>query len=85
MQKNIGTYDSIARLATAILIDMLFVYQFITGGVAAFLLIVAGYYILTVIAGFCPLYVPFNFSSIKREESPAYINHQENLRHWAKA
>lgn len=65
MKKNVGIADKVIRLLIAAVIGILFYNQVITGVMGIILLIVAGILILTVLAGFCPLYRLFGISSCK--------------------
>ena len=61
-----GTLDrSIRILAAAIVIGLYFAQQ-ISGIAAIILLVLAGIFIITSFVSFCPLYLPFGFSTRKK-------------------
>ncbi len=68
MKPNMGTLDKIIRVLVAIIVAGLYFTNQITGTVAIVLLVVAGVFILTSFIGFCPLYLPFRISTIKKEK-----------------
>ena len=63
MKNNMGTVDKVIRILIAILIIVLYFTHVISGTLAIILLIFAGIFILTSFLSFCPLYVPFKFST----------------------
>ena len=63
MKKNIGPFDRGFRIVAAIIILVLYLTHVISGLASAFMLIVAGIFILTSFMGFCPLYFPFGIST----------------------
>jgi hypothetical protein len=66
MKPNMGTLDrSIRILAAAIVIGLYFAQQ-ISGIAAIILLVLAGIFIITSFVSFCPLYLPFGFSTRKK-------------------
>ncbi len=66
MKKNMGTVDRIIRVLLAVVVLILYLTGNITGLAAAILGIIALVFVLTSIIGFCPLYVPFKISTIKK-------------------
>lgn len=63
MKKNMGTIDRALRiLVAAIIIVLCFIGQ-ISGTVAIIGLIFSAVFILTGFISFCPLYLPFKFST----------------------
>jgi hypothetical protein len=66
MIKNMGTADRIIRILVVIVIAILFFTKQITGTLGIILVILAIIFLLTSLAGFCPLYVPFKFSTKKK-------------------
>ena len=68
MKTNIGKTDRIIRILAAIVIAGLYLTQIISGTVAIILLILSGIFILTSFISFCPLYLPFGISTIKKEK-----------------
>jgi hypothetical protein len=68
MKKNMGTIDRIIRILLAIVIIILYMAGSITGVAAIILGILAVVFILTSLIGFCPLYVPFKISTIRKSK-----------------
>ncbi len=66
MKKNMGLIDRIIRLVLAAVVAVLFFTGQLTGTAAIILGILAVIFIITSAIGFCPLYVPFKFSTIKK-------------------
>ena len=66
MKKNMGTVDRTIRILLAVVVLILYLTGNITGLAAAILGIIAAVFVLTSIIGFCPLYVPFKISTIKK-------------------
>lgn len=62
-----GTTDKVIRILVAIIIAGLYFSNQITGTVAIVLLALAGIFIATSFISFCPLYLPFGFSTKKKE------------------
>jgi len=69
MKKNMGTWDRSLRVALVALSIILILSGAVKEAWAIFLGILAAVLILTSLAGFCPLYVPFRMSTKKREKS----------------
>ena len=66
MKKNMGTIDRIIRIILAIVVVILYMTGSISGTAAIILGILAVVFVLTSLIGFCPLYVPFKISTIKK-------------------
>ncbi len=66
MKNNMGTVDRTIRILLAVVVLILYLTGNITGLAAAILGIIALIFVLTSIIGFCPLYVPFKISTIKK-------------------
>jgi len=66
MKKNMGTIDRVIRIVLAIVVAILYMNGSITGTAAIILGILAVVFIITSLIGFCPLYVPFKISTIKK-------------------
>jgi hypothetical protein len=71
MEKNMGTIDRIIRILVAIIIAGLYFANIINGTLAIVLLIFAGIFILTSFISFCPLYLPFKISTLKKDKNKA--------------
>jgi hypothetical protein len=66
MTKNVGTVDRIVRIVFAIAVAILYLTGVISGTLAIILGVLAVILLLTGIVGFCPLYAPFHFSTVKK-------------------
>jgi len=66
MKKNMGTIDRVIRIVLAIVVAILYMNGSITGTAAIILGILAIVFIITSLVGFCPLYVPFKISTMKK-------------------
>jgi hypothetical protein len=66
MPKNMGLIDRIVRIVFAVVVAVLYFTGQITGLAAIILGILAVVFIITVILGFCPLYLPFGISTKKK-------------------
>jgi len=69
MKKNMGTADRAIRLFAAVVIGILLITGQLSGTLAMVLGIFAIVFLLTSAIGFCPLYLPFNISTLKKTES----------------
>jgi Na+(H+)/acetate symporter ActP len=67
MKKNLGSADRIIRVLIAVTISILYFAHQISGTAAIILLMLAVIFIITSFMSFCPLYLPFNFSTRKTE------------------
>lgn len=63
MTVNMGKTDRVIRILVAIVIVILYFTNQISGTAAIVLGIIGLIFIITSIIGFCPLYVPFKFST----------------------
>jgi hypothetical protein len=64
MKKNMGTIDRIIRILLAAVVVILYFAGSISGVAAIIFGILAVVFIITSLIGFCPLYMPFNISTI---------------------
>ncbi len=71
MKKNMGSLDRTLRIAIAVVIALLYIFNVISGTLAIVLGVVAVVFLLTSFVGFCPLYVPFKISTICKKEGEA--------------
>ena len=69
MKKNMGALDRIIRAILAVVVIVLYFTKQISGTAAIILGIIAVIFLLTSLIGFCPLYVPFKISTLKKEKS----------------
>jgi len=67
MKKNMGTIDRGIRALLALVIIILYVTGQISGIAAIVLGVFATIFVITSVIGFCPLYVPLNICTIKKE------------------
>jgi hypothetical protein len=67
MKKNMGLKDRIIRFLAAVVIAILYNINVISGTTAIILGAVALIFIVTSFISFCPLYVPFNISTMKKK------------------
>lgn len=65
MKANMGTVDRVIRLLVAIVISILYFTNVITGTLGVVLLIVSGVFVITSVAGTCPLYIPLGLRTNK--------------------
>jgi Protein of unknown function (DUF2892) len=63
MKKNMGSTDSIVRLALAVAMVGLFLSGIVTGVAGYVLLALAGVFAVTSVVRFCPLYALFGMST----------------------
>jgi hypothetical protein len=66
MKKNMGTIDRIARLIIAAVFLIGYFTNTITGTLGLVLLILSVVFAITSFISFCPLYLPFGISTIKK-------------------
>ncbi|GJQ21024.1 MAG: membrane protein [Bacteroidia bacterium] len=71
MKKNMGNTDRLLRLLFAVVVAVLYFTDTITGFIGAILGILAVVFLLTSVAGTCPLYMPFRFSTKKETKTSA--------------
>ncbi len=62
-----GAIDKTIRILVAVIIAILYFTNNISGVAAIILLIFAGIFILTSFMSFCPLYLPFGISTLKKK------------------
>lgn len=63
-----GSADRIIRVLIAVVIAILYFTHVLSGTVAIVLLVLAGIFVATSFMSFCPLYLPFGLSTIKKEQ-----------------
>jgi Protein of unknown function (DUF2892) len=66
MKKNMGTNDRIIRLILAAIFAILYFTSAVSGTLGIILLVLAVVFVLTSAISFCPLYLPFKFSTLKK-------------------
>lgn len=67
MNRNMSNLDRIIRVVLAVIFAYLYFGSVVSGTLGIVLLVLGGVFLLTSIVGFCPLYAPFKFSTIKNE------------------
>jgi len=65
MKRNMSNTDRIVRVVIAALFAYLYFGGIVTGALGIVLAILAAVFLLTAAVSFCPLYVPFKFSTYK--------------------
>jgi len=68
-KRNVGLVDRGIRILLAALIVILYLTDQISGIAAIVLGLFAFIFLLTSLVSFCPLYVPFKFSTMKKEKN----------------
>ena len=67
LRKNMSSADRVIRLAFAAVVAVLYFTGTISGTLGLVLGILAVIFLFTSIFAFCPLYLPFKFSTIKKK------------------
>lgn len=65
MKRNMSNLDRGLRVLVAALFAYLYFGGVVTGALGLVLVVLGGIFLLTSLAGFCPLYVPFKISTYK--------------------
>lgn len=65
MKPNLSKWDRMIRVVLAALFAYLYFAGIVTGGLGIVLLVLGVVFLGTTIAGFCPLYAAFKFSTLK--------------------
>ncbi len=65
LNKNLGSLDRIIRVILAAIMAVLYFTGTVGGTLGIILLVLAVVFLLTSTVSFCPLYVPFKFSTKK--------------------
>jgi hypothetical protein len=66
MKANMGTADKVIRILVAVVIAALYFMGTITGTLGIVLMVLAVVFVATSFLSFCPLYLPFGFSTNKK-------------------
>ncbi len=69
MKKNMGTTDKLVRFILAVVMAVLYFTNTFSGTMALVSLILAAIFLLTSFISFCPLYLPFGISTIKKTKN----------------
>lgn len=67
MKSNMGSADRVIRLILAALVAILYFTNVISGTVALILSALAAIFVLTSLISFCPLYLPFGLSTLRKK------------------
>ena len=67
MKTNMGSADRIVRGILAVILVALYTTHVISGTVGIVLVVFAGILFLTSYVSFCPMYLPFSFSTMKKK------------------
>ena len=65
MKRNMSNLDRTIRIVVAALFAYLYFGGIVTGVLGIILLVLAAVFLLTSVVAFCPLYLPFKFSTKK--------------------
>ena len=66
MKRNMSDIDRIVRVVVAALFAYLYFGGIVTGPLGIVLVVLGAVFLLTAVLAFCPLYLPFNFSTFKK-------------------
>ena len=67
MKTNMGTIDRLIRIVLAIIIGALYYTNTLTGTLGLVLVVLAIIFVATSLIGFCPLYLPFGLSTLRKK------------------
>jgi uncharacterized membrane protein len=67
MKKNMGSADRIIRVMLAALVAVLYFMNVISGTTAIILAVLAIVFVATSLMSFCPLYLPFGLSTLRKK------------------
>jgi hypothetical protein len=67
MKRNMSNLDRIIRVVVAAVFAYLYFGGIVSGVLGIVLLVLAVVFLLTSVIAFCPLYLPFTFSTLKKE------------------
>jgi len=65
MKRNMSNIDRIIRVVLALVFAYLYFGGIVTGTLGIVLVVLGAVFLLTALLAFCPLYVPFHFSTKK--------------------
>ncbi len=68
MKKNMGLADRTIRVILALAFAALYFTGTITGTIGIVLMVLSAVFVLTSFISFCPLYLPFGLSTLRRKE-----------------
>jgi fatty acid desaturase len=67
MKKNMGSADRVIRVMLAALVAVLYFTNIISGTTAIILAVLAIVFVATSLMSFCPLYLPFGLSTLRKK------------------
>jgi hypothetical protein len=67
MKKNMGSADRVIRVMLAALVAVLYFTNVISGTTAIMLAVLAIVFVATSLLSFCPLYLPFGLSTLRKK------------------
>jgi hypothetical protein len=67
MKKNMGSADRVIRVMLAALVAVLYFTNVIAGTTAIILAVLAIVFVATSLMSFCPLYLPFGLSTLRKK------------------
>ena len=67
MKKNMGSADRIIRIIISAIFVTLYFTDKITGTLGIILIILSLIFVLTSLVSFCPLYLPFGLSTLRKK------------------
>lgn len=65
MKRNMSNLDRIIRVILAALFAYLYFSGVVTGTIGIVLVVLGAVFVLTAVTAFCPLYLPFKFSTYR--------------------
>ena len=68
MKKNVGSIDKVVRYILAASFVILYFTNVVTGVLGIVLLVLAGVFVLTALAGICPIYLMTKLSTAPKKE-----------------
>jgi len=69
MVKNMSTVDRTIRAIVAAIVVTLYMTKIITGTLGIILIVLAAVFLLTSLISFCPLYLPFGLSTVRKRKN----------------
>ena len=69
MEKNMGSADRTIRVIVAAIIVTLYMTKIISGTLGIVLIVVSALFLLTSFISFCPMYLPFGLSTLRKKKN----------------
>ena len=67
MTRNMSNIDRITRVILSVVFAYVYFAGVVNGALAVILVVLGAVFLITAFLGFCPLYAPFKFSTIKNQ------------------